>query len=281
MYHYSTGNNGDKDKTNQSRDTTPARIPIGSNHDSEVDSDQDDKANLLNPETGQSKQGFLSFEYYQSFFDVETHHVISRIYASIILNWRKNFVKHQLRPNPDLYGPFWIAATLVFSIAVNGNVSSLIKTHTNNVSDAKSPINDTGDKPNKNADVSQTSKWAYDLDTISTAGLMVSLYMCFVPVLLWLFLRWRKSLNMISLLEVVCVYGYSLSVFIPASLLWLIPVSAVQWTVAIVALLVSSAALCLAFWPSLKEEDMPLLFGTLAAIVLLHGGLVIGFMCLL
>ncbi|XP_075253786.1 protein YIPF1-like isoform X1 [Convolutriloba macropyga] len=268
---YSSGTENGKEKAsvNSQSNSTPARIPVlNASQDSEDDhfSDHDDKSNLLSPETAKSKQRFLSFEYYQSFFDVETHHVLTRMQASVILSWRNNFVKHYLRPNPDLYGPFWIAATLVFAIAINGNFSSLVKNYSGS---------------GKNSTQKVTSQWAYDLDTISTAGLIMSLYLVCVPTLYWLFLRWRKSLNMFTLLEIVSLYGYSLTIFLPASLLWLIPVVAVQWSVSIVALLISSAALCLALWPSLQEEDMPVSFGTLTAVVLLQGLLVICFMVLL
>ena len=30
-----------------------------------------------------------------------------------------------LQPNPDLYGPFWLCMTLVFTTAISGNISSL------------------------------------------------------------------------------------------------------------------------------------------------------------
>jgi len=272
---YSSGNGGEKVKKNPNSqsDSTPARIPVMSSaHESDDDhfSDHDDKSNLLNPQNERSKQRFLSFEYYQSFFDVETHHVLSRIQSSILLNWQNNFVKTQLRPNPDLYGPFWIAATLVFAIAINGNFSSLVKKYSENLGKNSSSLVGTNHHT--------TSQWAYDLDKISTAGLVMTLYLLCVPTLYWVFLRWRKSLNMFTLLEIVSLYGYSLSIFLPASLLWLIPVVAVQWSVSLVALVISSAALCLALWPSVKEEDTTVLFATLTGVVLLQGCLVISFM---
>ena len=32
-----------------------------------------------------------------------------------------------LHPNPDLYGPFWLCATLIFSIAVSGNIARVFR----------------------------------------------------------------------------------------------------------------------------------------------------------
>ncbi|XP_044539391.1 protein YIPF1-like [Gracilinanus agilis] len=38
----------------------------------------------------------------------------------------RNFVRLYIRSNPDLYGPFWICATLVFAIAISGNFSNFL-----------------------------------------------------------------------------------------------------------------------------------------------------------
>lgn len=32
-----------------------------------------------------------------------------------------------LHPNPDLYGPFWLAMTLILTTAISGNISHLIE----------------------------------------------------------------------------------------------------------------------------------------------------------
>uniref|UniRef100_A0A8C3DMP1 Uncharacterized protein n=1 Tax=Corvus moneduloides TaxID=1196302 RepID=A0A8C3DMP1_CORMO len=60
-------------------------------------------------------RGFWTFEYYQAFFDVDTRQVLERIKASVLPVPGKNFVRHRLRNNPDLYVP--VAVTLIFSYA--------------------------------------------------------------------------------------------------------------------------------------------------------------------
>ncbi|XP_074881234.1 protein YIPF2 isoform X1 [Buteo buteo] len=45
---------------------------------------------------------FWTFEYYQAFFDVDTHQVLERIKGSVTPLPGKNFVRHRLRNNPDL-----------------------------------------------------------------------------------------------------------------------------------------------------------------------------------
>ena len=34
------------------------------------------------------------------------------------------FLGHVVKKNPDLYGPFWVCATLVVAIAVTGNLAA-------------------------------------------------------------------------------------------------------------------------------------------------------------
>ncbi|KAB0392725.1 hypothetical protein E2I00_011938, partial [Balaenoptera physalus] len=58
-----------------------------------------------------------------SFFDVDTAQVLDRIKGSLLPRPGHNFVRHHLRNRPDLYGPFWICATLAFVLAVTGNLT--------------------------------------------------------------------------------------------------------------------------------------------------------------
>ena len=49
--------------------------------------------------------------------------VKNRVLYSMVPIPGKSFLQHQVRPRPDLYGPFWVCVTLVFSIAISGNVA--------------------------------------------------------------------------------------------------------------------------------------------------------------
>lgn len=54
---------------------------------------------------------------------------------------------------------------------------------------------------------------------VTVAGITIYCYAWLVPLALWGFLRWRKGIQErmgpYTYLETVCVYGYSLFVFIP------------------------------------------------------------------
>ena len=59
----------------------------------------------------------------------------------------RSFLQHHIRPRPDLYGPFWVCVTLVFSIAISGNFADFLQ---------------------KSVDPEQEVKWHYDLHKVAT-----------------------------------------------------------------------------------------------------------------
>ena len=70
---------------------------------------------------------FWQLDYFGQYFDVTTRQVLSRIlWSSIPLvgSSKGNFVERHIQTVPDLYGPVWISSTLVFSIAICGNIAN-------------------------------------------------------------------------------------------------------------------------------------------------------------
>lgn len=53
--------------------------------------------------------------------------------------------------------------------------------------------------------------------TVSFASTAILLYIFLVPVVLWTVLKYRQVESRYSLLEILCLYGYSLSVYVPIS----------------------------------------------------------------
>jgi len=66
--------------------------------------------------SGGARLSFLTIEYYQQFFNVDTYMVLERIANSMIPKRAAgNYLRMNIGENPDLYGPFWITVTLVSS----------------------------------------------------------------------------------------------------------------------------------------------------------------------
>ncbi|KAH0628644.1 hypothetical protein JD844_010026 [Phrynosoma platyrhinos] len=200
---------------------TTLNMSSGYNEEPEPE-EEDDKTELLSFQKKQSS--FWTFEYYQAFFDVDTYQVLDRIKGSLFPVPGKNFIWHRLRNNPDLYGPFWICATLVFTLAISGNLSNFLE-KMGSPSFHYSP---------------QFHKDSY------------------------------------TFLEMVCIYGYSLFVYIPTAVLWLIPVPWLQWLLIVFAMGLSGSVLVLTFWPVIRSDTKPAACAILAIIISLHVLLAIG-----
>ena len=89
------------------------------------------------------------------------------------------------------YGPFWICTTLIFVAAAIGTFVTYL------------------------AHKLQHKEWDYDINLVTwSAGLFYG-YVTFVPVGLYIILKYFSAPS--GLAQLWCLYGYSLFVFIPAS----------------------------------------------------------------
>ncbi|TRY66756.1 hypothetical protein DNTS_028794 [Danionella cerebrum] len=222
---------------------------------SEDEDNQQEGSELLTSD--KKTGGFWTFDYYQSFFDVDTVQVLDRIKGSVMPLPGRNFVKHHIRSNPDLYGPFWICVTLVFTLAISGNLSTF--------------LNEMGNPE---------YQYRPQFHRVSIAAVTVFLYAWLVPVGVWGFLKWRQSVERqmsgYTFLETVCVYGYSLFIYIPTSILWAFPWNWLQWLLIAVAMVISGSLLVITFWPAVRDDTKLTAFATIAVIVALHALLAVG-----
>lgn len=238
-----------------SREHVAVVVGSGVGYGAEEEEEEGDKTSLLQEEKPPPR--FWTFDYYQSFFDVDTSQVLDRIKGSLLPHPGHNFVRHHLRNRPDLYGPFWICATLAFVLAVTGNLTLVLAQRRDS-----------------------SIHYSPQFHKVTVAGITIYCYAWLVPLALWGFLRWRQGtrerMGQYTFLETVCVYGYSLFVFIPTVVLWLIPVQWLQWLFGAVALALSAAGLVFTLWPVVREDTKLVAAALLTAVVLLHGLLALG-----
>lgn len=158
-----------------------------------------DQTSFLQPGSGArgtagGKRGYLwSIAFYGQFFDVDTAQIVTRCKSTLYP--RSNFLD-VLDGNPDLYGPFWIATTVVVILFLTGTISSYLA-HTGK------------------------GHFAYDFKLLSGAAGLIYGYTIFVPLGLWAVLKWFGSQSA-DVLECWALYGY-------ANLIW-IPVAIVSWS---------------------------------------------------
>ncbi|MGH0189385.1 UNVERIFIED_CONTAM: hypothetical protein FKN15_035245 [Acipenser sinensis] len=151
-------------------------------------------------------------------------------------------VNVNLSEEEDPAGPFWICATLVFTVAISGNLSTFLLK--------------MGDPQ---------YHYRPQFHKVSVAGVSVFCYAWLVPLALWGFLQWRSSSN-------PSVTSYSFL----ETILWIIPVDWLRWLLILLAMALSGSVLVLTFWPVIRDDTKPASIATVTAILLLHALLAIG-----
>jgi len=220
-----------------------------------------DTARLVEDEGREAtSSNFWSLTFFQQLFDIDTVDVRNRLMYSMLPVPGKSFLQHHIRPRPDLYGPFWVCVTLVFSIAISGNVADFLQ---------KSVAMDD-------------HKWHYDFHKVSLAATAVFSYASILPASLYGFLWWAGGAGAsgaaLSFLELVCLYGYSLSIYVPVSILWLIQVSWWQWLCVLLGAGLSGAVLFTPLWPAVRDGAAKGAWVVMGIVLCLHLLLACGFM---
>ncbi|ESW16729.1 hypothetical protein PHAVU_007G180400 [Phaseolus vulgaris] len=149
----------------------------------------------------------FSLATYKPYFDIDTIDVLERIKDSLYpFNGAFN---EKTASNPDLYGPFWICTTLIFVAASIGTFVTYISHKLKH------------------------QEWNYDINLVTwSAGLFYG-YVTFVPLGLYLILKYFSVPS--GLVQLLCLYGYSLFIFIPALCLSVVPWEIFRWVIAGVA----------------------------------------------
>jgi hypothetical protein len=88
-----------------------------------------------------------------------------------------------------------------------------------------------------------------------------------MPTFIYFFFRWHLKRVEYTFVELLCIYGYSLTIFIPVSVLWMIPITWLQWLITIIASLISGSVLIVTFWPTINSDQKR--FNTLSMLVVL------------
>lgn len=212
----------------------------------------------------QSNHNFWTIEYYQKYFDVQTSEVVERIISSVLpQKVSRNYFDEKIKGKPDLYGPIWISLTLIFTIAVSGNIASYLQ------------------------NVNKAVHWRYDFHLVSYAATAIVCYVWLVPLALWGVLKWTtlpdgqdeietQTSNSPSMISLFCLYGYSLSIYIPVAIFWTIQISWLQWLFVLMAAFVSGAVLIFWLLPALKKSKY--FYMLVGSILAFHFLLATGFM---
>ncbi|KAF2849722.1 Yip1 domain-containing family [Plenodomus tracheiphilus IPT5] len=192
------------------------------------------------------KHYLWTLSFYAQAFDVDTSEVLRRCTSTIYP--RANFLD-VLEGNPDLYGPVWIATTVVVILFLTGTINQYLASKGH-------------------------QHFAYDFKLLSGAAGLVYGYTGLVPVGLWGVLKWYGS-ESANLLECVCLYGYANLVWIGVAVVSWSPVAILNYIFAALGLAFSATFLLRNLYPILSTTEAKTSKILLVLVLALHAGFAI------
>ncbi|KAL7057927.1 hypothetical protein AAHC03_016534 [Spirometra sp. Aus1] len=215
------------------------------------------------PASQPQRVSIFHLDFYKSYFDVDTNQVLKRLCSSVWPFSKECSLYSSLQPTPDLYGPFWITVTLIFSVAFAGSIREYLLLR----------------------DKSALSTFNFMRVTITSALLLT--YWCIVPLLIacaaW-FRRQKQDpgteqlvgedstgLKMGQLFtDLLAVYGYSLTAFVPCTLLLVIPSFAAQMAILVLATALSCSVLATATLKTFQHHKKQNAIVFVVIVIVLH-----------
>ena len=161
-------------------------------------------------------------DFLKKYFEINSSDFYKRFLYSLI-PFNHKFVDLTVT-NPDLYGPFWIYTTLILAIASAGSLSRFISGNS-------------------------TKNFFQEFVPIAT-GIIYGVGFG-LPVLLALLMKAFGS--DITIVAVLCTYGYSFSIFIPVVIACIAPNQIVQWVLLGYAAFSSTSLLVVNYWKELGK----------------------------
>lgn len=173
-----------------------------------------------------STASMWTLDYYRTFFDVSTSLVLKRIGKSLV----PGKTLYEEGEQADLYGPFWVATTLVVILAIMGNFASYLHWI-----------------PEKESDI-----WRSDFEKVTLAATTFYTAGVLLPLAMWGYLK-RLGTNKVSLVRLASVYGYGNAIYVPAAIASVPRIEILRWVAVLVAFAISSQAFVLEVWRGTTE----------------------------
>ena len=166
-------------------------------------------------------------DFLKKYFQINSDDFYKRfLYSLIPFNHKFQEITEK---NPDLYGPFWIYTTLILTIASCGSLTIFFK------------------------GINEENKKNFFQDFIPTAAAIIYFIGFGLPILLTFLMKaFGSSINFVN---VICTYGYSFSVFLPAVIFCVSNVNILQWIVLSYACFSSTSLLVVNYWKELQNFD--------------------------
>ncbi|KAJ1818518.1 hypothetical protein GGH91_004084 [Coemansia sp. RSA 2671] len=155
------------------------------------------------PGQGEAPTGAYSVwhtEYWSQYFNVDSSDVVQRSFLAVV---PKDSFLDVYNANPDLWGTFWIPTSVIFAMFVTASLSQSI------------------------AVALSGQKREYDFTMLSFAVFTIYTYVLAIGTFVYLATKYFGSQP--GLMECFSVYGYAMAVWIPISVLCVLPFDWFRW----------------------------------------------------
>ena len=158
--------------------------------------------------------------YYQPFFNVNTSDVQDRLKGTLAFHQREPTFLSVIGDTPDLYGPFWVATSLIFIISVTSNLARTLQsgyTYDFQVSSAvvAAPLLLPFPGLSSLTDLPVFSL-SLPMKLVTYCVTLIYGYLILVPGLLYAACKYFIMLKDMGFVRLLCLVGYSLFLYIPA-----------------------------------------------------------------
>lgn len=200
-------------------------------------SNNDATARLYEPDLAMQNQvgrrgstgKWFNLDSYTGWFDIDTQTVLERSWRTLYP--KEDYLNVTLNNAPDLYGPFWLPTTLIFALFLSSSLSSSIQAYL------------------------KGNTYNYDFTALSVAVSVVYTYALAVPVGFWAVMRYWAGVDERGPIEMVCIYGYSMTVWIFAALVSIPPVPMLRFVFVVLAFALSGFFLLRNIYPVLSTAQ--------------------------
>ena len=162
------------------------------------------------------------FNWLKHYFKITSKDFTTRIIRSIIPFNSKFY--DLISSNPDFYGPFWIYTLFTVLLSGCGALTRTIQ--------GKRDLN-------------------FYQEFIPTAALLIYFIGFFVPIFITLLSKLFGA--KLDIAPVICIYGYSYTIFLPITIICSIPSQLLQWLLLVYGLISSSSLFIMSISKSLAE----------------------------
>jgi len=201
----------------------------------------DTAANLLLEDDGSGESGeggkrqkrkwynFWRPSFYRPYFDVDTKDVLRRCLAGLVPIGKPFF--ERVEGNSDLYGPFWITTTILLFLAISSNFAEYLAYY------------------NEGAG----QYWQANFYKVSIAAAVFYAFLVGLPIILWALQRFLCKAKL-TFMQILCVYGYSMTAFLIVTPACIAPFEWVRWMVILLACVLSCVCNIVALFKALKHD---------------------------